>query len=163
MNRLLLVLAIVLIGITAFTYHSEKGVVVEEKMVVIKGVEDWKNTMIKVTPKDKILIRATGKVCFSGGHNLSCVDADGMNRLMFNMNWEYDKIWCDDPMIKENHAALIGNLGNDDFFIGKKNAFGNLNGMLYIGINDCTLDPGDSELYNTGQYEVFIKVIRPRK
>jgi hypothetical protein len=139
-----------------FVISSEsKAQVLEEKMVVIKGTDDWKNTKIKLFPKDKVIIKVTGKVCFSDGNNLSCVNANGMKRDTYDLNWEFDSQYCNDPMMDENHAALIGNVGSDDFIIGKNANFSGKDGVLYLGINDCTFT---GNFYNTGQFEVFIKV-----
>ena len=64
-----------------FTLSSEsKAQVVEEKIVVIKGTDDWKNTRIRLYPNDKVTIRATGEVCFSTGYcEAANADADGWN------------------------------------------------------------------------------------
>ena len=64
------------------------------------------------------------------------------------------------PLMQVNHAALIGNVGSDDFFIGKEANFTGKDGFLYLTVNDCsrTSDPY-THFYNTGQFEVFISVI----
>lgn len=138
-----------------FLSSESNAQVVEEKIVIIKGTDDWKNTKIKLFPKDRVIIKVTGKVCFSDGKNLSCVNANGMKRDTYDLNWEFDSQYCNDPIMDENHAALIGNVGNDDFIIGMNANFSGKDGVLYLGINDCTFT---GNFYNTGQYEVFIKV-----
>jgi hypothetical protein len=141
--------------IILFLSSESKAQVIEEKIVVIKGTDDWKNTQIKLLPKDKVTIRATGKICFSNGHNQSCVNANGMLQNTYEANWPGDYLECEDPLPEVNHAALIGNVGSDDFLIGKNTAFSDKHGVLYIGINDCTFN---DKYYNTGQFEVLIKV-----
>jgi hypothetical protein len=130
--------------------------VLEEKMVLIKGTDDWTNTNIRLYPKDKVTIKATGDSCFSTQYcNDASVNADGWNQESYCDDWPGDCMHCDDPLMTVNHAALIGNVGNDDFFIGKEAKFSGKDGFLYIGINDCTL----TENYpNSGQFEVFISV-----
>jgi hypothetical protein len=131
---------------------------VEEKIVVVKGTDDWKNTRIRLYPKDKVTIRATGKVCFDlATCNGSTVDADGWDWNNYPADWPDNFGYCFDPLRQVNHAALIGNVGSDDFFVGKNAAFTGKDGFLYLGINDCSLTGGPA---NSGQYEVFIKVTR---
>jgi len=129
---------------------------VEEKIVVVKGTDDWKNTRIRLYPNDKVTIRATGEVCFSTEYcHGATVDADGWNWNTYPQDFAGDYSYCFDPMRQVNHAALIGNVGSDDFFIGKNANFTGKDGVLYLGINDCTL----TENYpNSGQFEVFISV-----
>ena len=133
---------------------------VEEKMIVIKANEDWKNTGIKLEPKDKVSIKASGEVCFSNEENDSCITPDGWNVETYQEGWPANWNHCDDPLPNVNHAALIANVGSDDFYIGDKAKFFGKDGVLYIGINDCTLT---GDYFNTGQFEVYIKVERPKK
>jgi len=130
-----------------------------EKTLVIQGNQDWLNTQIKLKPKDKVVIMAEGEVCFYNGDKDSCVDPDGWDRETYQDNWPNDYLQCDDPMMELNHCALIGNLGSDDFLIGKENSFGGKDGVLYIGINDCSFT---GNCYNTGQFKVKILVYRKK-
>jgi len=133
---------------------------VEEKIVVVKGTDDWKNTRIRLYPNDKVTIRAAGEVCFStatctGATGGSTIDADGWDVNDYQNSWIDDYQECFDPLRNINHAALIGNVGNDDFFIGKDSNFTGKDGVLYLGINDCSLT---GDYGNSGQFEVFISV-----
>ncbi len=125
-------------------------------MVVIKGTDDWKNTRIRLYPNDKVTIRTSGEVCFSTEYcNDAVVDADGWDWNTYQADWPGDYAYCFDPLRQVNHAALIGNVGSDDFFIGKDANFTGKDGVLYLGINDCTLT---DNFANSGQWEVFISV-----
>lgn len=130
--------------------------VIEEKMVIVKATDDWKNTKIRIYPQDEVTIRAAGKICFSTEYcHAATVDADGWNWNTYKEDFPGDYSYCFDPLKEANHAALIGNTGSDVFFIGKEANFTGKDGVLYLGINDCTL----TENYpNSGQYEVFISV-----
>lgn len=149
--------AILIILPIIFVLSSEsKAQVIEEKMVVIKGTDDWKNTRIRLYPKDKVTIRATGEVCFSLGYcSTAVVDADGWDWNTYPADWGGDHAYCFDPLRHVNHGALIGNVGSNDFFIGKDANFTGKDGFLYLGINDCSLT---SDFGNSGQFEVFISV-----
>ena len=140
---------------------ESKAQEVEEKLVVIKGTDDWKNTRIRLYPNDKVTIRATGEICFStatctGATGGATVDADGWDVNNYQGSWLDDYQQCDDPLMQVNHAALIGNVGSDDFFIGKDANFTGKDGVLYLRVNDCSLT---DDFGNSGQFEVFISVI----
>jgi hypothetical protein len=156
----LFLLSILFILPIIFVLSSESiAQVLEEKMVVVKGTDDWKNTRIRLYPNDKVTIRAAGEVCFSHGEQHSCVNADGYPREDYLADYlQLDFAYCGDPMENVDHAALIGNVGSDDFFIGKNSNFTGKDGFLYLGINDCSLTGGQGTYYNTGQFEVFISV-----
>lgn len=160
MKKLFVLLMVVLLVLPALTVKSQKKPPnVEEKMIVVQGDEGWVNTEIKIKPKDKVTIKAEGTVYFSDGTKLSDVNPDGMSQDVYARDWEFDAQYCNDPMPQTNHAALIGNLGNEDFLIGKRTGFNAKEGVLYIGINDCTLK---DSFYNTGKFEVYIKVEHPK-
>lgn len=130
-----------------------------KKEITIPGNTAWVNTGIRVGPKDKVVIAATGTVCFGGGAE-SCVEPQGWPvdtyKVAFPANWNY----CDDPLKTENHAALIGEVGSDKFFVGEELIFSGKDGFLYLGINDCTLT---GEYGNTGEFTAVIQVKRPKK
>ena len=129
---------------------------IEEKIVIIKSTDDWKNTKIKLYPQDKVTIRASGQICFSSQYcNDAKVDADGWDKNTYQADWPGDYAYCFDSLRQVNHAALIGNVGSDDFFIGKNANFTGKDGVLYLGINDCSLT---GDFGNSGQFEVFISV-----
>lgn len=129
---------------------------IEEKIMIVKATDDWKNTKIRLYPQDEVNIRATGNICFSTEYcHAATVDADGWDWTTYREDFPGDYSYCFDPLEQVNHAALIGNVGDDDFFIGKEANFTGKDGILYLGINDCTL----TENYpNSGQLEVFISV-----
>ena len=131
------------------------------KTIIIKGSDDWINTEIKIKPKDVVYIKAKGNVCFHGESSAACVDANGWNVSNYEEDWPNDYDECFDPIKDANHAALIANLGSADFFVGTKKEFKGKEGVLYLGINDCSFTQPE-ELQNTGQFEVFIKVVRPK-
>ncbi len=100
-------------------------------------------------------------MCFHGESSAACVDANGWNVSNYEEDWPNDYDECFDPIKDANHAALIANLGSADFFVGTKKEFKGKEGVLYLGINDCSFTQPE-ELQNTGQFEVFIKVVRPK-
>jgi len=160
MKNLFLFMLALLMVIPSISTTAQKKPNVEEKMIVIQGDEGWTNTGIKIGKKDKVSIKATGTVYFDDS-DLSDVNPDGMPQDIYQRDWELNWMHCDDPMPQTNHAALIGNLGNEDFLIGKKTSFTEKKGVLYLGINDCTLKD-TKHFYNRGQFEVYIKVTRPK-
>jgi len=162
MKKLILMLLVALFVLPATIVKSQEKKPppnVVEKKVVIKANEDWINTGIKLKPKDKVFIKASGEVCFSNEENSSCVNPDGWDVETYEEAWPDNWNFCNDPIQNVNHAALIGNVGSDDFLIGKETKFFGKDGVLYIGINDCTFT---GDYYNTGEFEVNIKVERPK-
>lgn len=156
-SKLLLVLLITLFSFSSgFAQKIEPGKV-ETKLVVINGDNAWTNTRLVLKPSDKVTINASGQVFFSNGNELSGVSPDGMKRMQFNLNWEFDSQYCNDPVMNVNHAALIAKVGGSPFILGKSKTFSGKTGQLVIGINDCTFK---NSFYNTGQFQVNIKVVR---
>jgi len=161
MKKTIIFLLAALLFLPAMQARSQEkkpppGVV--EKTVIINGNQDWVNTNIKLKPKDKVSIKASGEVCFSNQEASSCVSPNGWDGN-YSVAWPDNWNNCDDPLPELNHAALIGNVGSDDFLIGKGTKFQGKNGVLYIGINDCSFT---EDYYNTGQFEVSIKVEKPK-
>jgi hypothetical protein len=132
---------------------------VEKKVVVVKGNEDWTNTGLTVGLKDKVTITATGKVWFSGQLQGACVEPDGWLGN-YEEDWPDDYGYCFDPFPEINHAALIANIGSDNFFVGKNKAFSNKEGFLYLGINDCSFK---GECSNSGEFSAVIMIERGPK
>ncbi|HDR50428.1 MAG TPA: hypothetical protein ENN90_02240 [Mariniphaga anaerophila] len=135
---------------------------IDQAVVVIPGNVPWKNTGIVLQPNDKIELKATGQVCFSGDDPDSCVDPEGWPRKHYWQDWPGDWGYCDDPVGgeysgHEGHAGLIAKVGSDIFFVGKGKTIGGKKGALSMGINDCTFT-GDYS--NSGQFSVVIKVTR---
>jgi len=160
MKKLMMLMIAGLLVLPAFNAFAQKPPKPDiKKKVTIPGNEDWVNTGIKVKPKDKIVITVEGEVCFSEGHVESCVDPDGWSVETYVEDWPGDYIQCDDPMKEYNHGAAIGNVGSDDFLVGKEVTVGGKEGVLYLGINDCTFT---EEFFNTGEFVALIKVYRKK-
>ena len=131
--------------------------VVEQKTVVVPGDQAWTNTGLMLQPQDRVTVMATGEVFFSNGDSDSRTDPNGWDRAAYQGDWPNDYLECDDPLMEENHAALIGKLDNTIFFVGGAKIFWNNLGILYLGINDCSFM---NEPYNTGQFNAVVKVER---
>jgi len=160
MKKLLLLIIAGLMIITTFKASSQKPAKPDLKQkVTIPGNVDWVNTNVKIKPKDVIIITVDGTVCFSNGDDDSCVEADGWGVKTYSDNWPGDYVQCDDPMKEYNHAAVIGNVGSDDFLVGKEVSITGKNGVLYLGINDCSLK---DDFYNTGEFVALIKLYRKK-
>ena len=71
----------------------------------------------------------------------------------------YHVVLEDDVKLENRRVRNIHAITNLDEVIGKRTKFFGKEGVLYIGINDCTLT---GDYYNTGQFEVFIIVERPK-
>ncbi len=158
-NLMILTAAITLLfcGIPqAQAKHAPKPPKKETKIVKIRGDQAWVNTGLKINPQDTVKIKASGKVYFNK-EGQSGVSPSGWPLKSYVSSWPDNWNYCDDPEPGMNHAALIGNVGHPNFFIGRKLTFTGKNGTLYIGINDCTL----KGMYkNSGQFIVTITVIR---
>ncbi len=146
----------ILTAATTQVKNFQQGKVVKKK-VTIEGNRGWINTGLSVKPRDRVTITVSGQVCFSNGDEDSCVDADGYQgeHGPYNEGWPNDYLQCDDPLPDENHASLIAEIGSEMFFVGKQKVFGRKNGVLYLGINDCSLT---GDFYNTGEFVAIIKI-----
>ena len=146
-----------------FAVYAQKKPVrpkIEKKVVVVKGNKDWTNTGLKVGSDDRVMITATGKVWFSDQLQGASVGPDGWPGN-YEEDWPDDYGYCFDPLPGVNHAALIANIGSDNFFVGKTKAFHNKEGFLYLGINDCTFT---GEFSNSGEFSAVIMIERgPKK
>ena len=136
--------------------HASKPPKKETKIVKIKGDQAWVNTGLKINPQDTVTIKASGKVYFNK-EGQSGVNPNGWSFKDYGKSWPYNWNYCNDPEPQMNHAALIGNVGHPNFFIGRKLTFTGKNGTLYLGINDCTLT---GKYKNSGKFIVTITVIR---
>ena len=133
---------------------------VEKKMFVIKGDNAWLKTGFLLKQTDKVEIKASGEIKFSNGEAHSEVGPQGYNRVAFEQDFVLDDaVHCIDPMEEESHAALIGKVKGNHFFIGKSFTITGKSGPLLIGINDCTFK---GKYYNTGQFNVTIEVIHTK-
>jgi len=130
----------------------------ETRIVKIEGNKGWVNTGIRLRPQDKVVVKGSGSVCFSNQEPQSCVGPEGWNVASYAGSWPYNLNYCDDPIKNANHAGLIANVGNSDFFIGKQKSFSGKSGMLYLGVNDCTLT--GKYYYNTGSFTATVTVYR---
>ena len=144
-------------GIVSAADHAPKLKKKETKIVKIEGNKGWVNTGIRLRPQDRVTIKASGSVCFSNKEAQSCVDPNGWQNASYATSWPDNLNYCDDPMRKANHAALIANVGHSDFFIGKQKSFSGKDGTLYLGVNDCSLT---GKYYNTGSFLATITVHR---
>ena len=163
MKKLILLLIAGLLMVPALNGFAQKPPKPDiKKKITIPGTEDWVNTGIKVLPKDKIVITVEGEVCFSGNYPEACVDPDGWGRETYFDDWPGDYTECDDPMMQYNHCTVLGNVGNDDFLVGKEITVTGKEGILYLGINDCTFTQPE-ELQNTGEFVALIKVYKKKK
>lgn len=157
---LLSILILVLVSVSftnSFAQEKTKPPLPEKKEFNIEGNVAWQNTGIRLKPTDKVTITAKGTVCFSNGDPDSGVSPNGWAVGNYMGDWPNDYLQCDDPLPLANHAALIANVGNDDFVIGQNKTFTGKDGFLYLGINDCSLK---GNCYNSGSFKGVITVQR---
>jgi|GEM_PF-1078804 len=131
--------------------------VVEQKTIVVPGNQAWTNTGLMLQPQDRVTVIASGEVFFSDGDSDSRTDPNGWDRAVYQDDWPNDYLECDDPSMEENHAALLGKVNTTVFLVGGTKIFWNNLGVLFLGINDCSLT---GECYNTGQFHAVVKVER---
>lgn len=128
---------------------------VEQKILLVPGNKDLTATGITLNEKDRVTIKATGNIYFSSGKAQSKAGPEGWGRGSYAIDWPEDANACDDPLMDENHAALIAEVDGEFFIIGKEADFSGKVGLLYLGINDCTFT---GDLFNTGQFSVIIRI-----
>jgi hypothetical protein len=155
--RIAFILIMVSLVLIAAQEKKPRPPQVEQKVVVVLGDQAWTDTGLTLKPQDRVTITASGKVCFSGNHPESCVGPEGWNRQDYERDWPGDYYHCNDPLPSVNHAALIGGIENNNFFVGKNLTFHGKRGQLFLGINDCSLT---GEHSNTGEFSAVIKVER---
>ena len=143
-----------LVLIAAQDKKKPKPPQVEQKVIVVPGNQAWTDTGLTLRPQDRVTITASGKVCFSSDHSDSCVGPEGWNRQNYQSDWPNDYYQCNDPLPSINHAALIGGIENNNFFVGKNITFHGKRGQLFLGINDCSFT---GDCYNTGEFSAVIK------
>ena len=132
----------------------------EQRIFKLSGDNPWLDTGIILRPGDTVQVKAFGEVCFSNGEGHSCVSPDGYNQTHYQADYiGMDFRYCGDPDESINHAALIGKDANGMFLLGSQRTISGKKGKFYIGINDCSFK---TEYYNTGAYNVTVKVIRAR-
>jgi len=134
-----------------------KTVVVERKVVVVRGDQVWTDTGIDIRSDTRMRIKfeASGKVCFNPDKDGSCIGPTGWPLHNYDLAWPMDSAQCTDPLFYHNHAALIGRVGPDIFFIGQVGSLLCGDGRLYLGVNDCT---HNGRFSNSGQFMVEIIV-----
>ena len=115
----LLMITVSLVLIAAQEKDKPKLPKIEQKVVQVPGNKAWTDTGLALRPQDVVTVTATGKVCFSAGIPPSCVDPDGWDRETYQNNYPNDYQECFDPHPQWNHAALIGGVNQDIFFVGK--------------------------------------------
>ena len=138
--------------------HAPKLKKKETKIVKIEGNRAWTNTGIRLRPQDRVTVKVSGSVCFSNQEPQSCVGPDGWNKGSYAKSWADNYNYCDDPIQSAHHAGAIANVGSSNFVIGKHRQFSGKNGVLYLGINDCTFQ--GKYYYNTGSFNAVITVLR---
>lgn len=159
MRFLRIVFILVIAGSLALISAQEKKPSppkIEKKIVRVPGNQAWTDTGLTLKPQDRVTITASGSVCFSEEASPACVGPDGWGGNYQN-DWPGDYSYCFDPLRNVNHAALIGGIENNNFFVGSNLTFQGKNGRLYLGINDCTLT---GDYYNTGEFSAVVKVER---
>ncbi|MBM3312499.1 MAG: hypothetical protein FJY80_13450 [Candidatus Aminicenantes bacterium] len=130
---------------------------VEQKIILVSGNKDWTNTGFTVFPKDRVTVKASGKVYFSDGAMESGVGPEGWARDNYAAAFPEDANYCDDPLMSENHAALIADINNERFLLGPETTFHGKDGLFYVGINDCSFA---GSFFNSGQFSLVIKIER---
>jgi len=157
----LILIAALAFSVNISSYAQERPVrpKVEKKVVVVKGNKAWTNTGLRIGSKDRVTITASGQVCFSGQYQGACVGPNGWPGN-YEADWPDDYGYCFDPFPNINHAALIANIGNENFFVGRTKAFSRKEGFLYLGINDCSFT---GECSNSGEFSAVIKIERGPK
>ena len=144
------------LNLSAETEKMPQLLKLEKKSVVVRGNVAWTNTGVKLKPTDKVTVTATGSVCFNN-ESESCVGPQGWPVNTYAQAWPGNWNYCDDALKLDNHAALIGEVGSNRFIIGNRQTFSGKDGVLYLGINDCTVS---GEYGNTGEFTVVIQVKR---
>ena len=163
MKKIFVLLAIVSFCTTMPLYAGEKKPLkagkVEQKIFRILGDNAWLDTGFVLNSADRVTVNTTGQVFFSNGTGDSGVNPDGYLRKHFVSDYSGDNAYCGDPIETEHcgHAALIGKDGQGIFLLGKSKFITGKKGKFYIGINDCSFK---AQYYNTGQFNVSIKVVR---
>ena len=117
---------------------------IKEQKLFIRSNQAWTSTGITVKKGQEISIAATGKIIYDDKGN-SC-GPDGAS-------WT-DTRDKEDPLYTKPHAGLIARVGvtGTPFFVGSKfKAKMNVEGTLYLGINDAWYKG------NSGQFSVTIK------
>ncbi|MGD2246735.1 MAG: hypothetical protein PVI11_09330 [Candidatus Aminicenantes bacterium] len=150
----ILMITVSLVLIAADDKDKPKRPKIEQKVVRVPGNQAWTDTGLTLRPQDKVTITASGRVCFGGDITESCVGPDGWEGN-YQTDWPGDYAYCFDPLRTANHAALIGGIENNNFFVGRNLTFKDKNGRLYLGINDCSLT---GDYYNTGEFSAIVKV-----
>lgn len=129
----------------------------EKKVVTVAGNRDWTATGLALKPGDRVQIEASGTVKFSNGENDSAVGPEGYDRGSYAANWPYDAAACEDPLPEAGHAALLADVNGERVAIGADGTIQGKEGLLYLGINDCTFT---GEWSNTGSFRAIVTIER---
>jgi hypothetical protein len=130
---------------------------VVQKTMVVPGNQAFTNASLTIGPSDLVTITATGQVYFSNGAQPSGVSPSGWPRNTYGNSWPDDYNQCEDPIPNVAHAALIADVNGEKFYVGPNKTFSGKDGLLYLGINDCTFT---GAYRNTNQFSVNITVRR---
>jgi len=128
-----------------------------QKTLVVPGNRDMTNAGVTVGPNDLVTIAADGRVYFSAGAQPSGVSPSGWPRNTYGNSWPDDYNSCEDPISDVAHAALIADVNGEKLYVGPNRTFSGKDGLLYLGINDCTFT---GPYHNTGQFSVTVTVRR---
>jgi len=128
-----------------------------QKIMVVPGNKEMTNAGVTVGPNDLVTITANGNVYFSDGAQSSGVSPSGWPRHTYGNSWPGDYHSCEDPISDVAHAALIADVNGEKLYVGPNRTFSGKNGLLYLGINDCTFT---GPYHNTGQFSVTVTVRR---
>lgn len=127
------------------------------KEIVVPGNRAWVNTGIKLNPGDTVTIAASGTVWFNPDSS-SNVSPQGYLQKHYQADYiGMDFGYCGDPYEQFNHAALIGEVNGDVFYVGPKKVVAKKVGILSLGINDCSTK-GPAAYANSGQFTVVVTV-----
>ncbi|MBP7147745.1 MAG: hypothetical protein KBD01_09385 [Acidobacteria bacterium] len=163
MKRIRTSTALVVLGLAAlalFTATADKNPQkgkTEQRVVLVAGTDAWTETDIEIGLKDEVTFTATGKVCFSSAKQ-SCEGPAGWGRDDYANSWPDDYNECEDTMSDANHGALIGSIGGNLFYIGPKQTVTGKEGILSLGINDCTFT--GEPFGNSGSFSVVVSIER---
>ena len=150
----ILIIMVSLVLIAADEKDKPKVPKIAQKVIRIPGNQAWTDTGLTLRPQDRVTITASGRVCFAGDYPATCVGPNGWEGN-YQTDWPGDYAYCFDPLRTVNHAALIGGIEGNNFFVGQNLTFKDKNGRLYLGINDCSFN---GKYYNTGAFNAIIKV-----
>jgi len=113
-------------------------------------------TEVVVFAGDRLVVSATGEVCFHPGDTNSCVGPDGMDRAMFRSLFPREAASCTDELIGSPHAGLFVEINDVKTYVGESATMPiTRSGNVSLGVNDCS---GTGRYGNEGSYTVNLFV-----